>query len=202
LKPTRSAQGRISRRNLLCSLGAGLATPFLIRPALAGIEVPATGGRLDGLLSTIEPHLDVVNANTGEHLATDFVNGGGYDERALNRLDWLFRDWRQDQGTVIDRRVYWGLAAVAHFARQRGASGRITLISGFRSPATTQLLRSSGGASSSFHMRGQAADIQVDGMPAEEVTGYARWLQMGGVGHYPGEGFTHIDSGPVRVWQG
>lgn len=201
MNPTRSAQGRMSRRNLLCSLSAGLATPFLAHPALAGLEVPATGGRLDELISTIGPHLDVVNVNTGEHLATDFVRSGGYDELALNGLDWFFRDWRQDQGAVIDRRIYWGLAAVADYARQQGASGRISLISGFRSPAT-QLLRSGGGASNSFHMTGQAADIQVDGMPTEQVTEYARWLQMGGVGHYPGEGFTHMDTGPIRTWQG
>ena len=200
MNPNRSAQGGMSRRNLLCCLGAGLATPFLARPALAGIEVPATGGRFDQLISTVEPHLDVVNINTGEHLATSFVSSGGYDDRALNGLDWFFRDWRQGQGVVIDRRIYWGLAAVAAYARQQGASGRITLISGFRSPATQRLR--SGGASNSFHMRGQAADIQVDGMPTEDVTGYARWLQMGGVGHYPGEGFTHMDSGPVRVWRG
>lgn len=202
MNPNRSTQDRLSRRNLLCSLGAGLAIPFLAKPALAGIEVPATGGRLDGLLSTLEPHLDVVNVNTGEHLATDFVINGGYDDQALSGLDWFFRDWRQDQGAVIDRRIYWGLAAVASYARQQGTSGRITLISGYRSAATTQLRRSQGGASNSFHMSGQAADIQVDGMPAEQVTGYARWLQMGGVGHYPGEGFTHMDCGPVRSWQG
>ena len=198
----RSAQSHMNRRNLLCSLGAGLATPFLAKPTLAGIQVPATGGRLDQLIPSIEPYLDVVNINTGEHLATDFISSGDYDDHALNGLDWFFRDWRQDQGAVIDRRVYWGLAAVAGYARQQGASGRITLISGFRLPATTQLLRSSGAASNSFHMRGQAADIQVDGMPTEEVTGYALWLEMGGVGHYPGEGFTHVDCGPTRSWQG
>ena len=202
MNSSRSAQGRMNRRSVLCYLGAALAIPFLAKPALSGIEVPATGGRLDQLIPSIEPYLDVVNVNTGEHLATDFVLNGGYDDHALNGLDWFFRDWRQDQGAVIDRRIYWALAAVAGYARQQGASGRITLISGYRSPATTQLLRSQGGASNSLHMRGQAADIQVEGMPAEEVTAYARWLQMGGVGHYPGGSFTHIDSGPVRVWQG
>lgn len=201
MNQNRSARGRMSRRHLLCSLSAGLAMPFLAGPARAGVEAPATGGRLDELISTIAPHLDVVNVNTGEHLVTDFVGSGGYDDRALHGLDWFFRDWRQDQGAVMDRRIYWGLAAVADYARQQGASGRITLISGFRSLAT-QRLRSGGAASSSFHMSGQAADIQVDGMPAEEVTGYARWLGMGGVGHYPGEGFTHMDTGPIRVWQG
>ena len=200
MNPNKSTQSHMSRRNLLRSLGAGLATPLIGKPALAGIEVPATGGRLDELISTTEPHLELVNANIGEHLATHFVRSGSYDDRALNGLDWFFRDWRQNQGAVIDRRIYWGIAAVAGYARQQGASGRIALISGFRSPAT-QLVRSSG-ASNSFHMTGQAADIQVDGMPTEQVTEYTRWLQIGGVGHYAGEGFTHIDTGPVRTWQG
>ncbi len=161
------------------------------------------GGRLDDLLSTIDPHLEVANVNTGEHMATDFVERGSYDDRALNGLDWFFRDWRNDQGTVMDRRIYWALAAVAAYARRQGASGRIMLVAGFRSPESTNLLRASGGgaSSNSFHMRGRAADIQVEGMPTEEVAGYAQWLQLGGVGYDPDEGFTHIDTGPVRLWQ-
>ncbi len=191
------------RRKLLCALGAALATPFVSAPVRADIVIPATGGRLDDLLSTIDPHLEVANVNTGEHMATDFVERGSYDDRALNSLDWFFRDWRNDQGTVMDRRIYWALAAVAAYARRQGASGRIMLVAGFRSPESTNLLRASGGgaSSNSFHMRGRAADIQVEGMPTEEVAGYAQWLQLGGVGYYPDEGFTHIDTGPVRLWQ-
>ncbi len=192
-----------SRRNLLCALGSGLATPFISSPARAELLVPATGGRLDELLSSIDPHLEVVNVNTGEHIATDFVERGSYDDRALIDLDWFFRDWRNDQGAVMDRRIYWALAAVTAYARHQGASGRIMLVAGFRSPESTKLLRASGGgaSSNSFHMRGRAADIQVDGMPTEEVAGYAQWLQLGGVGYYPNDGFTHIDTGPVRNWQ-
>lgn len=200
----KTAQSRMTRRSLLGALGAGLAAPLIPAPARAELEVPATGGRLDTLLGSIDPVIDIVNANTREHLALRFVERGDYDDRALNSLDWFFRDWRQDEGAVIDRRIYWALAAVAEHARSQGASGRITLVAGFRSPTTTRMLRAkgSGASSNSFHMQGRAADIQVEGMPADEVTGYARWLGFGGVGHYPRDGFTHIDSGPVRSWRG
>ncbi|MGR3633113.1 uncharacterized protein YcbK (DUF882 family) [Limimaricola soesokkakensis] len=200
--------GRVTRRKLVCALGAGLATPLLSGCAARGYEKlpPPTrsGSRLDFVFPKGDSYLDISNAHTGERTALRFMKNGRTDRRALQRLDWLFRDWRDGEAPSIDPRIYWGLAALSDAVRRQGHSGQITLLSGFRTPQTTRLLQSRGGgaASNSYHMRRRAADIQFAGIPTEEVANIAEWLQVGGVGRYHGSDFTHIDSGPIRTWRG
>jgi uncharacterized protein YcbK (DUF882 family) len=200
------AASRFSRRGLICALGAGLAAPLLSGCAGPGYDkLPSpvrTGSRLDGLISRVDSYLDVTNAHTGERVVLRFMEDGRTNSRALRRLDWVFRDWRDGEDPDIDQRIYWSLAALSDTARRQGHSGRITLLSGFRTSQTTQLLQSrSGGASSnSYHMKRRAADIRLEGVDMEQVAAMAEWLQVGGVGRYAG--FTHIDSGPIRTWRG
>ncbi len=201
------AVSRINRRGLLCALGAGLATPLLSGCAGGYEKLPSPsrpGSRLDSLMPGIDSWLDVTNAHTGERVALRFADDGRYRPRAMRRLDWVFRDWRDNRDPDIDPRVYWSLAALSNSARRQGHSGQVTLLSGYRTRRTTRHLQSQGtGASSnSYHMRRRAADFRVEGMPMEEVAGMAEWLQVGGVGRYAGSDFTHIDTGPVRSWRG
>jgi uncharacterized protein YcbK (DUF882 family) len=199
------AASRLNRRGLIWALGASLATPLLAGCAGGYEKLPAPtrpGSRLDGLMPGMDAWLDVTNAHTGERVALRFAEGGHLRPRAVRRLDWVFRDWRANRDPDIDPRVYWSLAALSSSARSQGQSGRITLLSGYRTRRTTRLLQSQGaGASSnSYHMRRRAADIRVEGMPEEEVAAMAEWLQVGGVGRYGG--FTHVDTGPIRTWHG
>lgn len=198
---------RLGRRDVLRVLGGGAALPLLsaCAPRYEPLPSPSRpGSRLDSLMPVTDSYLDVTNANTGESLALRFIDNGNYDERAVRRLDWLFRDWREDRDPEIDPRVYWTLAALSDAARRDGQSGRITLLSGFRTKRTNNMLRgkSSGVASNSYHTRRRAADIRIEGVPMEQVADYAEWLQVGGVGRYPGSDFTHLDSGPIRTWRG
>ena len=57
-----------------------------------------------------------------------------------------------------------------------------------------------GGVSNSYHVKGMAADIVVQGIPAKRVAQYAETLGCGGIGWYEARNFTHIDtrSGCVR----
>lgn len=199
------AASRLNRRGLICALGAGLATPLLSGCSEGYEKLPPPsrpGSRLDGLMHRLDAWLDVTNAHTGERVALRFAEGGRYHQRAVRRLDWVFRDWRANRDPDIDPRLYWSLAALSNSARQQGQSGQITLLSGYRTRRTTRLLQSQGaGASSnSYHMRRRAADIRVDGMSEEEVAALAEWLQVGGVGRYGS--FTHVDTGPIRTWRG
>ena len=57
-------------------------------------------------------------------------------------------------------------------------------------------------ASNSFHIRGQAVDIQLSGVPLIKVKQAAESLSNGGVGYYPRSNFVHVDTGPVRTWRG
>lgn len=67
-----------------------------------------------------------------------------------------------------------------------------------------------GGAKSSEHLLGRAADIQVQGVSVEDVAAYAESLMpaWGGVGRYPvkagrAKGWVHVDTRPNKSrWVG
>ena len=72
----------------------------------------------------------------------------------------------------------------------REQTGPITIMSGYRCPDHN---RAVGGAKSSQHLLGTAADIQVFGFTPKQVALIAQHLMptKGGVGIYPT--FTHVD---------
>lgn len=63
-----------------------------------------------------------------------------------------------------------------------------------------------GGKSNSQHLYGRAADIRVEGEPAERLAGFiegliaAHEIADGGLGTY--HSFVHYDVGPARRWRG
>jgi uncharacterized protein YcbK (DUF882 family) len=68
--------------------------------------------------------------------------------------------------------------------------------SGFRTNAHNADI---GGASQSKHLLGMAADLDVAGVPPEEVASFAESLEVGGMGRY--NSFTHLDVfGYRRRW--
>lgn len=72
----------------------------------------------------------------------------------------------------------------------------IRITSGYRTPEHNKAV---GGEPNSYHLKGMAADIVVDGMTPTAVQNYlGRW--SGGLGSYPN--FTHVDIGPKRRWGG
>ncbi len=198
---------RLGRRRVLLGIGAAGALPLLSAcgERLEPLPEPwRPGSRLDSLVPSVDSYLDITNAHTQERVALRFAEDGRYDGQALRRLHWIFRDWRDGRSPEIDRRVYWALAAISDAARHDGHSGKITLLSGFRTKRTNNMLRArgSGASSNSYHLRRRAADIRVDGVESGQIADYAEWLQVGGVGRYSGSGFTHVDSGPIRTWNG
>ena len=83
----------------------------------------------------------------------------------------------------------------------------ITITSGYRTAAHN---KSVGGAKSSQHLLGKAADIQVADTTVEAVAAYAESLLpgWGGVGRYPvkagrAKGWVHVDTRPAKSrWTG
>lgn len=139
------------------------------------------------------------NIHTGEKLKVCFFDGQQYVEEALDQIDHICRDFRQNEKFPIDRRLLVQLDMVQ---QKLGVNREIQIISGYRSPATNNMLRknSNGVAKKSKHMLGKAIDFRIAGVDLKHVRNATRSLKAGGVGYYPESGFIHIDTGRVRYW--
>jgi uncharacterized protein YcbK (DUF882 family) len=141
------------------------------------------------------------HTHSGEDLTVTFKRDGRYDEDALKQLNHFLRDWRSQEKTEMDRRLFDILWEV-----YRDVDGKqpINIISSYRSPATNAMLRrrSSGVARHSQHMLGHAIDFYIPGVALADVRAAGLRLQRGGVGFYPTSGspFVHLDTGSVRHW--
>lgn len=146
-----------------------------------------------------DPHLAFRHTHTEERLRVAFRNRHGYIQPALQRMDWLLRDFRTGESTRMDPRLYDMLHALSLAC----GSDTFEIISGYRSPTTNTMLRKTRGggvAKRSLHMDGKAIDIRLVGVDTARVRDAALALGAGGVGYYPDSDFLHIDTGPVRSW--
>ena len=141
------------------------------------------------------------HTHSDEDLTVTFKRDGRYDEDALKKLNHFLRDWRSQEETTMDRRLFDILWEV-----YRDVDGKkpIQIISSYRSPSTNAMLRrrSSGVARFSQHMLGHAMDFFIPDVPLEQIRFAGLKLQRGGVGFYPTSGspFVHLDTGSIRHW--
>jgi uncharacterized protein YcbK (DUF882 family) len=141
------------------------------------------------------------HTHSGEDLTVTFKRNGRYDDAALKKLNHHLRDWRSQDSTTMDPKLFDILWEV-----YRDVDGKqpINIISAYRSPATNAMLRrrSSGVARSSQHMRGHAMDFFIPGVALADIRAAGLRLQRGGVGFYPTSGspFVHLDTGSIRHW--
>ncbi|AVR88584.1 YcbK family protein [Thauera aromatica] len=138
------------------------------------------------------------HTHTDERLQLAYRDRRGYIEPALQRMNWLLRDFRTGDAVAMDPRLY----DVLHALSLRCGGDTFEIISGYRSPATNQALRKTGSgvARRSLHMDGRAIDIRLAGVATARLRDAALALRAGGVGYYPESDFVHIDTGPVRSW--
>lgn len=152
-------------------------------------------------LTPSESWLELFNTHTNETLSLAFARHGELIPGALEKLEYFLRDFRLQQTHRMDPGLYVQLADLAHAAR---CEPRFQVISGYRSPATNELLHAEGHNVSlhSLHMVGRAIDIRLDRCKCARLRDLALLAARGGVGYYPREDFVHIDTGRVRHWQG
>jgi uncharacterized protein YcbK (DUF882 family) len=145
--------------------------------------------------------LSMHHMHTDESITITFKSNGRYDESALKKLNWFLRDWRREEQTNMDPRLFDLLWEVN---REVGAQKPIEIVCGYRSPQTNAMLRrrSSGVARFSQHTLGRAMDFYIPGVALEDIRIIGLRLQRGGVGYYPTSGspFVHLDTGNVRHW--
>jgi uncharacterized protein YcbK (DUF882 family) len=169
---------------------------------LTGLLLLAGAGAVQDATALNETRtLSFHHTHSDEDLTVTFKRDGRYDEEALKKLNHFLRDWRSQEQTTMDRRLFDILWEVY---REVDGKKPINIISSYRSPATNSMLRrrSSGVARNSQHVLGQAIDFYIPEVALERVRHAGLRLQRGGVGFYPTSGspFVHLDTGSVRHW--
>jgi len=139
--------------------------------------------------------------HTKERAEITFKKNGRYQQDGLNKLNRFLRDWRRNEPTNMDPRLF---DLVWQVYQSVGGSDYIHVVSAYRSPATNSMLRSRsrGVAQKSQHMLGKAMDWYLPGVKLSTLRVTALKFQAGGVGYYPTSGspFVHTDVGNVRMW--
>lgn len=114
----------------------------------------------------------------------------------------ILRDVRANLMTTMDPTVLDILRGLTGYYQAWNWPHPIVVTSGYRTLATNKALAGEGAAKNSMHLYGRAADLYIPGIPQKDVGNLARYFAQGGVGFYPGKGFTHLDTGALRVWRG
>ena len=177
----------MTRRSFLGGLAAVGGALLLPARARAGSE--ARGER----------RISLVHTHTGERFATTYWGDGVYLAKELARVDDFLRDFRTGERHPIDPAL---LDQLHDLAILTGTGAPFQVISGYRSPQTNALLRSTRGgqASHSLHMTGQAIDVRLADVSTDFIRDAALDLGKGGVGYYRDADFVHVDTGRVRHW--
>jgi uncharacterized protein YcbK (DUF882 family) len=113
-----------------------------------------------------------------------FNPDGSYNIDAMKAASHMLRCRRTDTEKEMEPRL---LAIISHVFDHFGER-RIDVVSGFRNQRKT----------TSYHYKGTAADIRIEGVPARKLRDFVDTLDAGGmgIGIYPVTGFVHIDVRP------
>jgi uncharacterized protein YcbK (DUF882 family) len=177
---------------------------FLKSSALlaSALGVPAMARATPATRQAGMPHertLNLYNTHTGESLKSVFWAEGKFIPEAMNDINKLLRDHRNNKIAPIDPKLLFLLDQVAN---QVGAKQGVHIISGYRSPESNQLLHANttGVAKHSMHMDGKAIDVRMPGRDLAVLHKAALHAGGGGVGYYPDSQFVHMDTGRLRHW--
>ncbi|WP_235974844.1 DUF882 domain-containing protein [Stappia albiluteola] len=145
--------------------------------------------------------LKLYNTHTHERVEITFKKNGRYVSSGLRDLNRFLRDWRRNESTQMDPKLF---DLIWEVYQKTGTSQPIHVVSGYRSPATNNMLRSRsrGVAKNSQHTRGKAMDFFIPGFDLAKLRALGLRKEVGGVGFYPTSGspFVHMDTGSVRHW--
>ena len=145
--------------------------------------------------------LTIQHMHTQETAAITYKVNGQFNRAALDKLNWMLRDWRRDEPINMDPRLF---DVVWEAVQSTGTSDPIHVVSGYRSPTTNAMLRRRSNlvAKNSQHMLGKAMDFYLTDVGMDKVRDVGMRMQRGGVGYYPTSytPFVHLDVGNVRHW--
>lgn len=178
-----------TQRRRLLQIGLGASASLAMPSAFANI------------LREPERRISLHNLHTGEKLKTTYWAEGMYQPDEMRAINYLLRDHRTGDIEQIDSALI-DLLNILHY--RLDGKQPFHVISGYRSPKTNNMLRtsSSGVAKQSLHTLGKAIDIRLPGTRLTVLRDTALALKAGGVGYYPKSDFVHVDTGRVRSWSG
>ncbi|MCK9983674.1 MAG: hypothetical protein AzoDbin1_00146 [Azoarcus sp.] len=171
----------------------------LLLKGLAALPLGLNFGQAQASIAEPDCELCFRHTHTDESLRIVYRSGGTYVPSALERIDWLMRDFRTGDVARIDPR----LLDILHTLRTACGGESFEIISAFRSPTTNERLHKADGtgvATRSLHMDGRAIDVRIPGFDTAALRDAALALRAGGVGYYPDSDFVHLDTGRVRHW--
>ena len=174
---------------------------FLKKTALLTTGAIVTQAELFGSTEA-EKALKLRAVHQAKDYYAEFFENNCYKISGLFTINKAFMDTRAREMTRIDIDL---INLLYEINLRVGLEKKFNIISGYRSPRTNAWLRHQLGgrnvAKNSYHMKGMAVDINVDGVPLHKLKEIALSLKRGGVGYYPKKGFIHVDVGPVRYWR-
>lgn len=186
---------RIARRSSKRSGPNAVRTAFLCALAICAAGSFATAAHAE------TRSLKLYYLHTGEKATITYKKNGRYLPAGLKKVNWFLRDWRRNEPAKMDPNL---LDLVWEAYRRSGSRGYIHVISGYRSPASNEMLRKRGRgvAKNSQHTRGKALDFFLPDVKLSKLRAIGLKMEVGGVGYYPSSGspFVHMDTGNVRHW--
>jgi uncharacterized protein YcbK (DUF882 family) len=142
--------------------------------------------------------LRLYRPQTGEAVNEVYWADGRARDEGYLRICQLMRDPHAGVSVYMDPRLLDLMRAVQGYMEFYGFKNPLLIHSGYRSPSTNA--KTEGAARNSMHLHGKAVDFTMPGVPSNYMGALASHYQAGGVGFYPGAGFSHMDTGNVRYW--
>jgi uncharacterized protein YcbK (DUF882 family) len=173
-----------------------LAVLLILASTVFSVSVVGAGARFffsgDG-----EINLDTdksTSAFSGRYRRRD----GAYDPAAIMAVHRVFGAPRDAGRMHLSLRL---IEFLDHLQDHFRPGSRITIVSGYRSPAYNKTIRQRGAlaAKASLHQYGMAADFRLEGIDPRRIWEYVKSLGFGGTGYYQGDS-VHVDVGPARFW--
>ncbi|MBL0715933.1 MAG: YcbK family protein [Desulfosarcina sp.] len=170
----------------------GLAV-LLLLPLAAGVRADAR------FFYSGDGHIRLVGRKNGAAFEGVYRNASGrYEAGALQAVYRVFDAPYAPERPRLALRL---IEFLDYLEDHLGPGARITITSGYRSPAYNRKVRQGGGlaAKASLHQYGMAADFIMEGVPSRQVWAKVKALGFGGTGYYHGA-TVHVDVGPARYW--
>lgn len=127
-----------------------------------------------------------------------FMRNGKIEEEGYNDLCRIFADIRAGVAVQMDPNLFMVLTKAQQWLSSNHINRPIILTSGYRTEHTNNSIE--GAAFNSMHLYGKAADIKIDGIPADYLARLLRLCGGAGIGIY--SSFVHVDTWKERAWRG